>query len=599
MEAAQRSRGMSSLFSQTRLQQIVSSAAELNAEQLAWLGGYFSALSQLPTDRGVAPDRVTAPVQQPAAGKASVLYGSQTGNSRALAEKLYIALRELGVEARLLNMKDYRPAQLKQEQRLYVVVSTHGNGEPPDEALGFFRFINSDRAPLLDQLQYAVLALGDSGYEYFCQAGMDLDERLRALGATPVQPRRDCDLDFHEDAAAWQQALLKTIQHDPVLPVAMDTAVHAPAATADSGSPTRPLQAEVLACQPLTTTASAKQVFHLELSLPSCGPVYSPGDILGVVVGNPDDLVERVIDAAGLCADTPVLIRQEETSLRHALQEKRELTSVTGKQLKAYLSLAGYNDTDINTVELESLVQQGDLLDLLHSFPASLDAQQLVDLLRPLQPRQYSIASCLETCPDEVHLLVKQVDFRFKERRHQGLASTHLARLQPGDSLPVFVKSNPGFRLPDSHDTRIIMIAAGTGVAPFRSFLQQREAQGLRGNTWLLFGEQRFREDFFYQTEWQQLLRDGVLERMDVAFSRDRQEKLYVQDRLLQNAADVYDWLQQGASLYVCGNREGMAQGVHSTLQRILAEQGRMSPEQAAEQLEELITTKRYQRDVY
>lgn len=585
---------MMSLFSEQQMQRISHTVAELSSEQLAWLGGYLSALSQQGQAQG-------APLLSEAsqARKATVLYGTQTGNSKTLAEKLYIALRELGIDARLQNMLDYRTAQLKKEQQLFVVISTHGNGEPPDEALGFFKFIHSDRAPLLDDLQYSVLALGDASYEAYCQAGIDLDERLQELGAKSLQSRSDCDVDFQAAAAQWQTSLLNRLQRDLQRPLtSFQTANSIQAETGQSYSQDNPFRAEVIDVVELTTDTSAKHVFHIELALEGSGLSYQPGDILGVQFDNDAQLVNAIIEQAGLNADEPVQVGDTELNLREAFSGRLEIRNLNRRQLKAYAEQADIM-IDLDGDALQDFLYHADLLDLLQLYPASMTAQQLVDLLRPLQARQYSIASSLEAHPDEVHLLVKHVQYAFNERRHHGLASTALAGISAGESVSVFVKPNPGFKLPEDDDTPIIMIGSGTGIAPFRSFLHEREMRGIQGNSWLFFGEQHFASDFLYQTEWQAFLSNNTLQKIDLAFSRDQQEKIYVQHRLQEKSTELYHWIERGACLYVCGSMQGLGEDVHQALIEIIAKEGGVSLDEAAHQLDELKITRRYQRDVY
>ena len=582
------------LFSEQQMQQISHTVAELNSEQLAWLGGYLSALSQ----QGQA-QAAPALSEISQARKATVLYGTQTGNSKLLAEKLYIALRELGVDARLQNMLDYRTGQLKKEQQLFVIISTHGNGEPPDEALGFFKFINSDRAPLLDGLQYSVLALGDASYEAYCQAGIDLDERLQSLGGKPLQPRSDCDVDFKAVAEQWQTSLLNLLQRDQQRPLTSFQTTKSVHADSDQRySQDNPFSAEVIDMIELTTGTSAKDVYHIELALDDSGLRYQPGDILAVQIDNDEQLVNAITEQAGLNRDETVQLGDAELSLWEALSSRLEIRNLNTRQLKAYAE-----QTDVviglNGDALQDFLYHADLLDLLQLYPASVTAQQLVDLLRPLQARQYSIASSLEAHPDEVHLLVKHVQYTFNERRHHGLVSTALAGVSTGDTVSVFVKPNPGFKLPEDDDTPIIMIGSGTGIAPFRSFLHEREMRGIQGDSWLFFGEQHFASDFLYQSEWQAFLKNSTLQKIDLAFSRDQQEKVYVQHRLLEKSAELYQWIEQGACLYVCGSMQGLGEDVHQTLIEIIAKEGGVSPDEAAHQLDELKITRRYQRDVY
>lgn len=591
------------LLSSQQFQQVSGAVRGLTPAQLAWVSGYLSGLtSQFDEMSPVTPAAV--PVAGAATLKTTILYGSQTGNSKKVAEQLLARLQAQGAEAVLLNFKDYRPQQLKKEQRIVAVISTHGNGEPPDDARAFFNFLQGERAPRLDSLEYAVLALGDSSYEEFCQTGQALDQRLAELGAQRLLARVDCDVDFAASASDWQQQVAgKT-------PGVSDNAgihfnlnpVTVPVAQANEYTASHPFRAELLNSIGLTDTGSDKDVLHLELSLEDSGIHYQPGDILAVSFDNEASLVDEVLHLAGLPGSERVQVSGVETDLYSALRHQRELTSVTRRQLKAYAELITHPEllaAAQDKTALQDWLYAADWADVLREFAGKPSAQQLVDVLRPLQPRQYSIASSPAAHPDEVHLLVKRVEYAFQGSKHLGAGSNWLARLQAGEAASVHVKPNPNFKLPTDPQAKIIMVGAGTGVAPFRSFLFEREAQGVKGNSWLFFGEQHFRTDFLYQTEWQQLLANGALERMSVAFSRDQAQKIYVQHRLQESGADVWQWLQQGAHIYVCGDMNRMAKDVHQALLQIAVQHGGKAEEEASAWLEQLVSERRYQRDVY
>ncbi len=599
------------LLNEQQFSRISTAVNDLTPAQLAWVGGYLSGLSLSGSENNVIPFpqlNVAPPIAQTALST-TILYASQTGNSKGVAEQLQRQLETTGgITTKLQSLRDYRPQQLKNEQRIVFVVSTHGNGEPPDDALSFFNFLNSKRAPELDGVSFAVLALGDSSYEEFCQTGVELDQRLETLGGKRWLPRVDCDVDYQDAAAEWQQEISEKLQAEQTrqpgakLQSVGQTARLNTAVQQAIGTATNPYQAELLAVTPLTDPDSDKDVLHLEFSLEDSGISYQPGDILAVKTSNDAQLVNDILQHAGLKAETQVTFKQQTLNLQTALQEKLELTQVTRKQLSAYAEL-------IQHAELQTLVQDktqaidwlanADWLDVLLTYPARLEAQAFTDLLRPLQARQYSIASSVAAHPEEVHLLVRRVEYQHLDRKHLGVASNWLARLQEGEQATIYVKPNPNFGLPENPDTKIIMIGAGTGVAPYRSFLFEREAQGISGNSWLFFGEQHFRNDFLYQTEWLQHLKNNTLEKMSVAFSRDQEEKIYVQHRLLEEAEQVWQWLEDGAHVYVCGDMNHMAKDVHAALLQIVQNQGHRSEKQAAEWLDELIRERRYQRDVY
>ena len=581
---------------------------ELSAAQKIWVSGYLHGISLQTQDASLEhfslaqPQVAEAPSAEPQ--KVTVLYGSQTGNSRKIAEKLLSVLEAQGKQVTLQNMLNYRSGQLKKESHLLAIISTHGNGEPPDEALGFFKFINSPKAPKLDALKFSVLALGDSSYDEFCQTGYELDAKLAELGASRLSDVVACDVDYHDEAEAWQANIIERLKpaekdataiHFGDLPLAQNNDV----VIYDEQTP---FSAEVLENIVLTDDGSDKSVMHLELSLEESGLHYAPGDIVAIEAPNNDALVDAIIQALSLDGATGVSLKKLQLPLKQALLQKRELTQITRKQLQVYADITGNcallasaNDK----TQLQEEIEASDVLDVLQLWPAKLSAQQLVDWLRPLSARQYSIASSEAASSDEVHVLVKQVEYDYRGRKHGGVCSTQLATAEAGDLLKVSIKANPNFKLPENPDTPIIMIGAGTGVAPFRSFLFEREAQGITGNSWLFFGEQHFQTDFLYQTEWQQFMKSGVLEKMDVAFSRDQAEKIYVQQRILEQAKSVYQWLEAGAHLYVCGDMNHMAKDVHQALIGVIVQESTRTTEQASDWLDQLITDKRYQRDIY
>lgn len=591
-------------------QQIEQASAAVNGltpAQMVWVSGYLQGLStqaSAPDLGGLTLTTAASAVPLADAQKITVLYGSQTGNSRKIAEKLHAALEAKGQQATLQNMLNYRGSQLKKEENLIAVISTHGNGEPPDEALGFFKFINAAKAPKLESLKFSVLALGDSSYDEFCQTGYELDARLAELGANRLNDVVACDVDYADEATEWQEAVLKILEPT----TSANPAIHfggVPIASSEvqtEYSEQNPFQAEVLEKLVLTDEGSDKSVLHLELSLEESGLSYQPGDIVAIQSANQLELVDAIIAELGLDSDEQVNIKKNTFSLHDALLNKRELTHVTRKQLQVYAEQSENAELLAQASDKSQLIEEveaADILDVLQLWPAKLSAQTLIDWLRPLSARQYSIASSEAASPEEVHVLVKQVEYDYRGRKHGGVCSSQLALSDSGETLGVSIKSNSSFKLPENGDTKVIMIGAGTGVAPFRSFLFEREAQSLEGNTWLFFGEQRFQTDFLYQTEWQQFLKSGVLEKMSVAFSRDQAEKIYVQNRILDESESVYQWLESGAHIYICGDMHHMAKDVHQALITVIERHSTRSAEEASEWLDQLIAEKRYQRDVY
>ena len=590
---------------------IQSLAKAISPEQALWLSGYFAGVRDAERREAgrpaLAPD---IPVARPAAApeadqrRLTILFGSETGNSRALAQALSEAARQVGRQPTVVGIADYKARQLRDEQDLLIVVSTYGEGDPPQGAADFFEFLDSRKAPKLPDLRFAVLALGDSTYERYCEAGKRLDRRLEELGGVRLRPRVDCDVDYDEPAAAWTA--------DVVAKIARKAGGAAAAADAPRGAGAaalydkrNPFPARVLENLTLTGRGSTKETRHIEFSLEGSGLVYEPGDALGVAPRNDPRLVESLLDALRLSPSAPVEIKGRASTLAEAIEKDLEISAVTPRFIEHWAELSGAEQLrrllgEDAAAERSAFLRRNHVIDIVRAYPvAGLEAQTLVAGLRPLQPRLYSIASSLAAAPDEAHLTVSTVRYELNGEPRSGVASGHLAaRAEPDATLPVYVQSNPHFRLP-ADDRPVIMIGAGTGVAPYRAFLQEREARGAKGRNWLFFGERNFRSDFLYQTEWQGWLKQKLLTRMDVAFSRDRAAKVYVQDKLRGQARDVLAWLEEGAHVYVCGDAAHLAPDVHETLIGVAQEQGGLAREAAEEYVRNLQRDHRYQRDVY
>ncbi|RTQ53516.1 assimilatory sulfite reductase (NADPH) flavoprotein subunit [Hymenobacter gummosus] len=594
-------------FDDNTLRQLTGDFTE---QQLLWLSGYF--YGRYAAGPGAAPQltptaaattaavAATAPATKP---RITVLYGSQTGNSKKAALQAVEAAKHRGFEATARDMNDYQGRELSKEQVLLVVVSTQGEGEPPVAAEELHQFLASSRAPKLPELRYSVLALGDRSYLHFCQTGREFDERLLRLGATTLAPRVECDLEFQADARQWIEAVLQTLGGAAALVMVNGTSSAPAPLSVEEYSRQHPLTAEVLEKIQLNGRGSTKETYHLELSLAGSGLRYEPGDALSVVPNNSEALVEEVLRATQLDATAPVQLKGETVPLLTALTERLELSTLSRDVLERYVQhhpapklreLAGA------TEQLQSYLYGRDAADLLVDYPAELSAQQLVDTLRPLPARAYSIASSLLAHPDEVHLTVGAVRYAAHGRQKQGACSCYLAdRVAIGDSVRVFVERNEYFKLPQNSDANIIMVGAGTGVAPFRGFVEERAELGAGGLNWLIFGNPHFTTDFLYQTEWQQHFRRGTLSKLHVAFSRDQKEKIYVHNRLLEYARDVYDWLENGAYLYVCGDKQRLAATVHKALVSVVQLESGASLEEAEAYVRGLKKQRRYLEDVY
>lgn len=596
----------------------------LEPAALWWLSGYAAALAAQ-GDGGVLQAPAPAAREPAAQERLTVLYGSQTGNSKRLAEKLARDAESAGLAVRLVRADAYPQRELKNERQLAIVISTQGDGDPPDDARGLVEFLAGRRAPTLPELKFAVLALGDSSYPQFCAIGRKLDARLAELGATRLVALAEADLDVETVAAPWLERTLAAAREAlkatapraaTVTPLRAVVASHAAEWTRE-----RPFAAELLVNQRITARDGTRDVRHLELSLEGSHLAYEPGDALGVWPTNPPALVDALLETLHLDGDGAVTHGGQTLPLRDWLLGRRELTKLARPFVAAHAAQA--RAADLNRLlapdraaDLGALLQSHQVIDLLRAYPAEWQGDELVAALRPLTPRLYSIASSRKAVGEEVHLTVARVQYEAFGHAHAGAASAFLAAAGEGARLPVFVEANERFRLPKDGARDVIMIGPGTGVAPFRGFVQERAAAGARGRNWLFFGNPHFDRDFLYQLEWQAALKDGTLHRLDLAFSRDRvavpgipradthaaashARKTYVQDRLRERGRELYDWLENGAHLYICGDATRMARDVHAALLDVVAEHGGRSREQAAEYVDALQQQGRYARDVY
>ncbi len=584
-------------------------ARSLDARQLLWASGFLAGAAQ---GQDAAAARVAAaglPPGTPGARKLTILYGSETGNSSALAATLVQEAIARGLAASAYDMAVYKTRQLKDEQDLLLIASTYGEGDPPQPAAGFFEFIEGRKAPKLPGLRFAVLALGDTTYEFFCEAGKRLDSRLQELGATRLQARIDCDVDYDEAAQAWISGILGMLGEARATAGTNLVELATAPITTTVFDKRKPFAARILDNLVLTGRGSSKETRHVEISLEGSGLTFEPGDALGIVPGNDPAVIQAILSGLELDAATPVTVKGNTVALGDALASGLEITTLTPRFLDHWAMLSG-------SAALKRLAQpdQGEerkafahghhIVDVIRQFPVKgMTAPDFIAGLRPLQPRLYSVASSAALDAQEVHLTISTVRYDLHGERRSGVASGHLAdRGGPDALLPVYVQQNPHFRLP-ADDVPIIMIGAGTGVAPYRAFMQEREARSASGWSWLFFGERNFRTDFLYQTEWQGLLKDGILTRMDVAFSRDERRdnggKVYVQQRLREHARDIFDWLEQGAHVYVCGDANRLAPDVHQALAAIVTAQGGFGPAATQDYMQRLQSDQRYQRDVY
>lgn len=593
--------GLAAGLNENQWTQIHQATASLNPQQLTWLSGYLAGMAQ------TGQSTVLAQPDSSHAKSLTILYGSQTGNAKSVAQEFKAKLDALNIPAAIVSMADYKQKQLKTESHVVIIVSTHGIGEAPDDAVALHSFLAGKKAPKLNDLNFAVLGLGDTSYEFFCQTAKDFDKRLQDLGATRITDRVDCDVDYDADVAAWFDTITHQVKDElsakssqSVIP---SLNVHPSAAVASQYTKKLPYTATLLESQKITGRDSVKDIRHIEISLENSGIQYRPGDALGVWFKNDINLVDELTTLLGLQGDTSVNWSGDDYNFNDALINKLELTQSYPTFVTKYAKYA--NNIELNALlddksVLREYLSQRQIIDVVRQYPAKLNAQEFVDTLRMITPRLYSIASSQAEVEDEVHLTVALVEYDAHGYAHQGGASSFLStRLDEGGEVNVFVEKNDNFRLPDDGNTPVIMIGPGTGIAPFRAFMQQREAEEASGENWLFFGNPNYTQDFLYQTEWQRFVKDGVLNKVSLAFSRDQEQKVYVQHRMLEQGAEIYQWLEQGAHIYVCGDANHMAKDVQDALVQIVIAHGAKSDEQAEQYISDLRRAKRYQKDVY
>ncbi|EOC1302727.1 NADPH-dependent assimilatory sulfite reductase flavoprotein subunit [Cronobacter dublinensis] len=588
-------------LSPEQLARLQTATHDFTPTQLAWLSGYFW---------GMVNQQPGAAVVQTPAAPASVITlisASQTGNARRVAEALRDDLLAAQLNVNLVNAGDYKFKQIAQEKLLVIVTSTQGEGDPPEEAVALHKFLLSKKAPKLEGAAFAVFGLGDTSYERFCQSGKDFDTRLAELGGERLLDRVDADVEYQAAAQAWRQRVVDVLKARVPKETPSQAAFTSSGAVnlVDSTPYTKeaPLTATLSVNQKITGRHSQKDVRHIEIDLGDAGLRYQPGDALGVWYQNDPALVQELLELLWLKGDETVTVDGKTLTLSEALQWHFELTVNTAAIVENYATLTR-SETLLPLVgdkaKLQHYAASTPIVDMVRFAPAQLEAGQLIGLLRPLTPRLYSIASSQAEVENEVHITVGVVRFEIEGRARAGGASGYLAdRLEEEGEVRVFIEHNDNFRLPAAPETPVIMIGPGTGIAPFRAFMQQREADGATGKNWLFFGNPHFTEDFLYQVEWQRYVKEGLLNRIDLAWSRDQDHKIYVQDKIREQGAELWRWIQEGAHIYVCGDANRMAKDVEQALLEVIAAYGEMDAEAADEYLSELRVERRYQRDVY
>ncbi|GJD93515.1 Sulfite reductase [NADPH] flavoprotein alpha-component [Methylobacterium iners] len=557
--------------------------------QRAWLAGFLAGLDAAggqPAAVPAAPPKAAEPL--------TILYASESGNCEKLAGDMAKLARKGGFKPRIVDFADLDVAALPAEKRVVVIAATWGEGEPPARAVRAYDALMGEAAPRLDGVDFSVLALGDTSYAEFCAIGKAIDVRLEALGGRRAYDRADLDLDFDKPAADWIKGALQALtppSADNV--VAVDFAARATAED-DEVEPSRePVLAEVVDHVNLNSSRSDKETIHLALAFEDGAPAYEPGDSLEVFPENDPLLVEEILRAAGLTGDE---------ILRRLLLTERDITTLSATTVERFAKATGNAEAKalVESGEVRAWIEGRQLVDLIEAYPSALNAEQLTAITRPLPPRAYSIASSRKEVGDEVHLVVAAVRYETHGRARTGVASTHIAdRIRNGATVRVKLKPNRHFRLPSDPGSDIIMVGPGTGIAPFRAFVQERRATEATGRAWLFFGDRHFTHDFLYQLEWQEALEDRSLTRIDVAFSRDQPEKIYVQDRIYEHRRELVEWLDGGASFYVCGDAKNMAKDVRNAVVRAYAEVKSLGADGAEAAVAALERAHRYQQDVY
>mgnify|MGYP000185616090 FL=1 len=612
-------------FTEGQASQINELLQTLTPDQKVWLSGYLIANQQSnvaneetslngTTSSTPSVEQKTEEMLQekepeviPQKRSITILYGSETGNAQGLAEIFEERLSDIGNEVTLKSMDDFKPKDLKKVEDLFIVTATHGEGDPPDNAVELHEYIHGRKAPKLDGVRFSVLALGDQTYEFFCQTGKDFDNRLAELGAERIYDRVDCDVDYDEDAEKWMANVINAIDSTPADTDSEQVVSESiKSAKEKKYSKFNPYDAEVLTNINLNGRGSNKETRHVELLLDNFGEEYEPGDCLVVLPQNDPALVDLLIGTLGWSPDTQVLINDDgdTLNLEEALTSHFEITKLTKPLLENAATFFDNEELSEKVQDkawIQNYIEGRDLIDLLNDFATTdLQPENMYQLLRKLPPREYSISSSYKATPDEVHITVGAVRYNSHGRDRTGVCSVQFAeRIQEGDTVPIYLKRNPNFKFPQNEETPVIMIGPGTGVAPFRSYMQEREELGFKGNTWLFFGEQHFTTDFLYQTEWQEWLNDGTLSKLDVAFSRDTNQKVYVQHKIVENSEQFNQWIENGGAIYVCGDESKMAKDVHLAIREVLMKEQNLSEEDAEEYLKQLKRDKRYQRDVY
>ena len=565
------------MLAESKLKTFLDLVGSSSKEELIWMNGYLTGLAA----NGVGQQEAAANISKPLVNKITIAYGTETGNSKKLATDFAARAKKSGINAKIVSLDQYRLNDLNKEEYFFTIVSTQGEGEPPAAAKKFYDHIHQNGFKL-EKLKYSVLALGDTSYPLFCKAGEDVDVQLQKLGGNRIVPLEKCDTDFDDNANQWFNNVLQTLSGN-------GTASVSPNGTAVKKSAgKKTYTGTVLTNINLNDKGSNKQTHHIEIAAEELN--YQPGDSIGIVPENPSHVVESIFATIGFKKEKQFNYKDQLIPAFDLLKNKLEILHLPERVVKKYAAIIGQ---EIPSTRI-------DLLDLLKIYPVkdSVQFEEVISILEPITPRLYSISSSPEAHGDEVHITVAKNTFKVNNEIKYGVCSEFLSQLNENSALNFYVHKNNQFKLPAA-DKDIIMIGPGTGIAPFRSFLAERDATGATGRNWLFFGEQHFASDFLYQTEIQNWVETGVLTKVNVAFSRDQPEKIYVQHKMLRHGAEFFQWLESGAYVYVCGAKEPMSVDVENTLLNIIEQFGNKSKDGAQQYLDKMREEGRYLKDVY
>lgn len=569
--------------------------------QSAWLSGYFwKVANQTSNAMSLETDGIDKNNQ------ITIISASQTGNAKLLSERLHEYFNKNNKISRLINAIDYKFKKIKDETILILIISTQGEGEPPEEALSLYKFIMSKNAPKLNNLYYSIFSLGDTSYNLFCQAGKDFDKRFKELGGRSLLNRFDSDIEYEENYDQWSKELLQSINNNNANVKSSTSSLEKEkkyVLSKNNYTKKNPAKAVILTNQKITGRYSRNDVHHIEIDISNININYTPGDALGVWYKNDTNLSRNILELLSINLSDKIKIKNNFITILDALKNNFELTNNTKNIVKNYANFTKnkyLKNIVSDDCHLQNYTSKTPFIKMITDYPSNLSSEQLISLLRPLTPRLYSISSSQSEIHDEIHITVGVVKTLISGRVYLGGASGYLSQsLQSDDIIKIFIETNNNFRLPIDPNTPIIMISSGTGIAPFRAFMQQRENDGSKGKNWIFFGNPHFTEDFLYQLEWQKYIKQGLITNMHLAWSRDEEHKVYVQDRMRENGKEIWSWIQEGAQIYVCGSASKMAKDVEKALLDIISENGRLNFEDSCEFLNNLRLNKRYKRDVY